>query len=41
MDAIGLAIAELLPPSYRGVYDGRSAHPEAAGVLDAARSDHA
>jgi 1-acyl-sn-glycerol-3-phosphate acyltransferase len=41
MDAIGLAIAELLPLSYRGVYAGRSVHPQAAGVLDAARLDHA
>jgi 1-acyl-sn-glycerol-3-phosphate acyltransferase len=32
MDAIGLAIADLLPPAYRGVYS------EHAGGLDAARS---
>jgi 1-acyl-sn-glycerol-3-phosphate acyltransferase len=39
MDAIGLAIAELLPPAYRGVYADADAHPQATRVLDAARRD--
>jgi 1-acyl-sn-glycerol-3-phosphate acyltransferase len=33
IDAAGLAVAELLPPSYRGVYKDTSAFPEAEGLL--------
>jgi 1-acyl-sn-glycerol-3-phosphate acyltransferase len=33
MDAIGLAVAEVLPAAYRGVYGNDSAFPEAMGVL--------
>jgi 1-acyl-sn-glycerol-3-phosphate acyltransferase len=33
MDAIGLAIAALLPPSYRGVYVDPGRYPEAGQVL--------
>ena len=36
MDAIGLAIAELLPPSYRGVYAG-AAKADARRVLESCR----
>jgi 1-acyl-sn-glycerol-3-phosphate acyltransferase len=36
MDAIGLAIASLLPPSYRGVYADAAGFHEAKRVLDAA-----
>jgi 1-acyl-sn-glycerol-3-phosphate acyltransferase len=38
MDAIGLAIAELIPPGYRGVYDRADRHLEAAAVLHRSRS---
>ena len=41
MDAIGLAIAELLPAPYRGVYTDKACYVEAARVLAAARTDHA
>jgi 1-acyl-sn-glycerol-3-phosphate acyltransferase len=37
MDAIGLAIAELLPASYRGVYADAAEYPEAARVLQSSR----
>jgi 1-acyl-sn-glycerol-3-phosphate acyltransferase len=37
MDLIGLAIAELIPPSYRGVYDDVTAFADAAHALSAAR----
>jgi 1-acyl-sn-glycerol-3-phosphate acyltransferase len=37
MDAIGLAIAELLPESYRGVYGDASAFPEASQALLSSR----
>ena len=33
MDAIGLAIAGLLPPSYRGIYDDAATFPDARSVL--------
>jgi len=36
MDAIGLAIAELLPPSYRGFYADTTQFPEASRVLQCA-----
>ena len=39
MDAIGLAIAELLPPSYRGVYADAAALSEAARVLERSKGD--
>ena len=41
MDAIGIAISELLPAPYRGVYADSGAYGEAARVLAAARLDHA
>jgi len=34
MDAIGLAIAEVLPPAYRGVYAADDVFPEARDVLN-------
>ena len=37
MDAIGLAVAELLPPEYRGVYGESGAFAAARGVLHASR----
>ncbi|HEY3381138.1 MAG TPA: lysophospholipid acyltransferase family protein [Vicinamibacterales bacterium] len=37
MDAIGLAVAELLPPRYGGVYADGDCFPEARQVLEAAR----
>jgi len=37
MDAIGLAIAELVPPPYRGVYASVAAFPEANAVLASSR----
>jgi 1-acyl-sn-glycerol-3-phosphate acyltransferase len=37
VDAIGLAVAELLPPSYRGVYADAASYPEAAAVLRRSR----
>lgn len=41
MDAIGLAIAELLPSSYRGVYTDPTRFSEADRVLQTARADRA
>jgi 1-acyl-sn-glycerol-3-phosphate acyltransferase len=43
VDAIGLAIAGLLPPAYRGVYGDANAHPEAHDVLQRSKGpdDHA
>jgi 1-acyl-sn-glycerol-3-phosphate acyltransferase len=38
IDATGLAVAELLPPSYRGAYKNASALPEAEGLLREVRS---
>jgi hypothetical protein len=38
MDAIGLAIAEVLPPSYRGVYASVTDFPRASEVLRESRS---
>jgi 1-acyl-sn-glycerol-3-phosphate acyltransferase len=38
MDAIGLAIAEVLPATYRGVYSDPSGYREAAEALGAARA---
>ncbi len=37
MDAIGLAVAELVPPSYRGVYASGSECPDAMRALEAIR----
>ena len=37
MDAIGLAIAELLPPAYRGVYGDAGHHAAARDLLCDAR----
>jgi 1-acyl-sn-glycerol-3-phosphate acyltransferase len=37
MDAIGLAVAELLPPQYRGVYGAEQDFPDAKRVLDESR----
>ncbi len=37
MDAIGLAVAELIPPEYRGVYRDPARLPAAIRVLDASR----
>ena len=34
MDSIGLAIARLVPPSYRGVYEHDDDFPEAKDVLE-------
>ena len=39
MDAIGLAIAELVPPSYGGVYANAGDHTDAAIALRASRSE--
>lgn len=39
MDGIGLAIAELVPPSYRGVYANASEYGDAAIALRMAHSD--
>ena len=36
-DAVGLAIAEVLPPGYRGVYADADAYPQAREVLEASR----
>ena len=33
MDAIGLAVAELLPPPYRGVYGNAEDFPDASQML--------
>ena len=33
MDAVGLAIAALLPPAYRGVYGDPARFPDAARIL--------
>lgn len=41
MDAIGLAVAELLPPSYRGVYGNDDDVADAMRVLRDARTSHA
>ena len=37
MDAIGLAVAEVLPPQYRGVYRDRGAFADASRVLEDCR----
>jgi 1-acyl-sn-glycerol-3-phosphate acyltransferase len=37
MDAIGLAIAEAVPPKYRGVYGNSASFPDAVRVLHDAR----
>jgi hypothetical protein len=33
MDAIGLAVAEALPVTYRGAYRDAASFPDASGVL--------
>jgi 1-acyl-sn-glycerol-3-phosphate acyltransferase len=38
MDAIGLAVAELVPPEYRGVYADPGQFPDAKTVIDRVRS---
>ena len=38
MDAMGLAVAELVPLAYRGVYGGGESRADAAGVLHDSRS---
>ena len=38
MDAIGLAVAGLLPPDYRGVYEREHEFPEARAALHEARA---
>jgi hypothetical protein len=37
VDAIGLAVAEVLPPSYRGAYADAARYPSAAAALRRAR----
>ena len=37
MDAIGLAVAELVPPEYRGVYVDPGQFPDAKTVIDRVR----
>ena len=39
VDAIGLAVAELLPPAYRGFYAAGAEHQDALAVLQGARGD--
>ena len=38
VDAIGLAVAELVPPGYRGVYDNAEDFPGAREVLATSRA---
>lgn len=40
VDAIGLAIAEVIPPAYRGVYGLHADFPEARAVLSLSRSSN-
>lgn len=37
MDAIGFAVAEILPPEYRGAYQDVENYPDLKRVLDDAR----
>lgn len=37
MDALGLAVAELLPVRYRGVYEDQTAFKEASALLGQSR----
>jgi hypothetical protein len=37
VDAIGLAVAELLPPQYRGAYEDDRGFPETRSALDSSR----